>query len=168
MRQTEFLEKLLPMKDMIFRFAMSILSNRTEAEDITQDIYERLWLRRDRLEDCTNLKGFVMTSTRNICLDKIRSAKVHNNKIMDLGHTHSNRTEATGIENFDVREIVDAIVSTLPEKQQTIIHLRDVEGCDMDTICEIMKMESATARVNLSRARRYIKEELTKTMNYGI
>ena len=71
-------------------------------------------------------------------------------------------------EEFDVGSLIDQFIAELPEQQQTILHLRDVEGYEFDTIAEVVGMESATVRVNLSRARRAIKEKMLKTMNFGL
>lgn len=64
--------------------------------------------------------------------------------------------------------LVEKFIAELPEKQQTILHLRDVEGYEFDTIAEVMEMECGTVRVNLSRARHYIKEQIKKSINYGL
>ena len=49
-----------------------------------------------------------------------------------------------------------------------IIHLRDVEGYEFDEIYEATGIELNAIRVNLSRARKTVKHELIKTMNYGL
>jgi RNA polymerase sigma-70 factor (ECF subfamily) len=52
------LARLLPMKDKIFRFARSIVSDYAEAEDVVQDIFERLWVRQSSLEESNNSDYF--------------------------------------------------------------------------------------------------------------
>ncbi|MBO7325266.1 MAG: sigma-70 family RNA polymerase sigma factor, partial [Bacteroidales bacterium] len=55
-----------------------------------------------------------------------------------------------------------------PEKARTVIHLRDVEGYEMEEIADIVGDDVATLRVTLSRARKTIRERTIKIMNYGL
>ena len=56
----------------------------------------------------------------------------------------------------------------LPDKQRIIIHLRDVEGYEFEEIARIIESDETSVRVNLSRARKSIKEQLLNAMNYGV
>ena len=46
--------------------------------------------------------------------------------------------------------------------------MRDVEGYELSEIADIIESDEASVRMNLSRARKRIREELTKIMNYGV
>ena len=54
----------------------------------------------------------------------------------------------------------------LPDKQRIIIHLRDVEGYEFEEIARIIESDEASVRVNLSRARKRVKEQLLNAINY--
>jgi RNA polymerase sigma-70 factor (ECF subfamily) len=58
------------------------------------------------------------------------------------------------------------IIKTLPEQQQTIIQLRDIEGYDFEEIAEILDMNENAVRVNLSRARKKVREILINSKIY--
>jgi len=168
MNQSEFSTRLLPMKDKIFRFARSIVSDEAEAEDITQDIFEKLWVRRETLEQCTNLEGFVMSSVRNLCYDRLRNRQMRTGKLEVIKSETTGHTAGFSADTLDVNEIIGRLIASLPEKQRTVMHMRDIEGFEIDTIAETIQMEIATVRVVLSRARKAVREELTKIMDYGI
>ena len=55
----------------------------------------------------------------------------------------------------------------LPEQQQIILQLRDIEGYEFEEIAEITGINPNAVRVNLSRARKKIRESMTKIENYG-
>ena len=149
----------------MYRFALSIVGCGEDAQDVVQDVMEHLWSSRTRLNP-TNIEAFVMRSVRNASLDRVTGARRRAERMDDLAYL-SNRTTAPRDE-FDVGDLVEQFVAELPERQQTILHLRDVEGYDFDTIAEVVGMESATVRVNLSRARREIKEKMERVMNFGL
>lgn len=168
MDHVEFSERLLPMKDKIFRFARSIVSDQAEAEDVTQDIFEKLWVRRGTLKECTNLEGFVMSSVRNLCYDRLRNRQMKTGKMETIKVEIPRTTAAFEADTVDAAEIAARLIDGLPEKMRMVIHLRDVEGCEIDTISEAVGMDAPTVRVILSRARKNVREQMIKIMNYGI
>jgi len=68
----------------------------------------------------------------------------------------------------DRLSFVEKIVNNLPDKQKLIWQLRDVEGATFEEIAEVVQMEPTAIRVNLSRARKRIKESLEQIDAYGI
>ena len=68
----------------------------------------------------------------------------------------------------DMASLTRRIISSLPDKQRVVIHLRDVEGYDIEEIAEVLGMDEANVRMNLSRARKSVRDELTKLINYGV
>ena len=165
MKDKEFNRTIIPLGDKMYRFALSIVGCGEDAQDVVQDVMEHLWSSRTRVNP-TNIEAFVMRSVRNASLDKVTGARRRAERMDDLAYL-SNRTTAPRDE-FDVGDLVEQFVAELPERQQTILHLRDVEGYDFDTIAEVVGMEPPTVRVNLSRARREIKEKMERAMNFGL
>ena len=163
---TEFVEA----KDAAYRYACSLLHNREEAEDLVQDLYEKLWRRRVLIRH----KGFVplvMTSTRNMCMDILRSRqKGHENAPQNYGGD----VEEEAVmweeerEKEDTAAIVEKLVERLPQKEREAFHLRVVEGLDYPVIAEIMGIAESAARMACSRGRNKVKEELLKIMDYGL
>ena len=158
MDQAEFAARLIPLKDKIFRFARAILSDVSEAEDVTQDVFEKLWKSRGSLDGCTNLEAFVMVSVRNLCYDRLGM----------LRNETDNAAQEWATDHLDTHELLRRAMETLPEKQRTIMHLRDIENYDIDRIAEIVGMEGPTVRVLLSRARKRVRERFKAIMDYGI
>jgi RNA polymerase sigma-70 factor (ECF subfamily) len=61
---------------------------------------------------------------------------------------------------------IRALISRLPEQQQTVIYLRDIEQNEYNEIEEITGLNANAIRVNLSRARKKVRDELLKTWNH--
>ncbi|MBR5891853.1 MAG: hypothetical protein IKZ18_07450, partial [Bacteroidaceae bacterium] len=59
------------VKDAAYRYAVSLLHNPTEAEDLVQDLYEKLWRRRLLLRQ-SGFRSLALTSARNLALDRLR------------------------------------------------------------------------------------------------
>lgn len=155
------------MKDKIFRFARAILSDVSEAEDVTQDIFEKLWREREKCEEVRNLDAFVMVSVRNLCYDRLRHLRLQEKNIAGLKAETASVTAGFSTDDIDMEALLLRIMDSLPPKQRIIIHLRDIEGYDIDEIAPIVGMGEPTVRVLLSRARRSVRDKLTVIMEYG-
>ncbi|MBO5769594.1 MAG: RNA polymerase subunit sigma-70, partial [Bacteroidales bacterium] len=83
MTTTEFNKVIIPLKDSIFRYALSILGNEMDAEDMLQDTYSKLWSMRESLDKFENLDAYVLRMVRNMCIDKLRRERLHEDKLED-------------------------------------------------------------------------------------
>jgi len=153
--------EVLPMRDRIYRFTRSILGDASQAEDAAQDVLERLWRRRNELGRYKNIQAVVMTTAKNVSIDMIRRRK--ETETLERLKTK----ESPAHEMDDTCLIVGKLIEKLPETMRAIIHLRDVEGYEIEEIADIVKHDAPTVRVYLSRARKTVREELIKIMNYG-
>ncbi|MBC8485873.1 MAG: sigma-70 family RNA polymerase sigma factor [Bacteroidetes bacterium] len=158
--------EVLPLKHKLYRFAKRLLKNATETEDIVQEVFIRLWTRRERLSEYKSIEAFAMIITKNLCLDNLKSKR---NNTDELTEKYERMTDATPYEKVELNDTynkVQEIINTLPEQQKMIIHLRDIEGYEFNEIAEIVQISSNTIRVNLSRARKKVRETLINTYNY--
>lgn len=68
----------------------------------------------------------------------------------------------------DSVHLVKRIMADLPDLQRTVIHLRDIEQLEYEEIAETTGLNVNAIRVNLSRARKKVRDEILKIQNYGI
>ena len=137
-----------------------MLENHEDAQDIVQEVFIKLWNLREKLDEYRSVEALAVVMTRNMCLDKL---KVKRYPVENLDNLKTDIQETEKETQPDLSEIVRKIhqlIRTLPEQQQTIIQLRDIEGYDFEEIAEIMEMNENAVRVNLSRARKRIREIL--------
>lgn len=167
MTQSEFLDIVMPFKNKIFRLAKRLLVSREEAEDATQEIFMKLWHNRDQMEGYRNIEAFAMTMTKNFCLDRLKSKHSQNLKIVHNNYQADSSLQKQ-VEVQDSLDWVGKILLELPEQQQIIIQLRDVEQYEFSEIAKMLDMNETAIRVALSRARKAIREKLIKTHNYGV
>ena len=70
--------------DFMFRLACSILGRSDEAEDMMQDVAERILRREERTQEIGNIDAFLTQSVRNACIDHIRRRRDTTPKIPDV------------------------------------------------------------------------------------
>lgn len=161
-----YIDFISEVKDTVYRLALSIVGSVAEAEDITQDIYERVWRARDTVLESQYPRAYVCRMTRNLAIDRMRNDR------RTQGEDGLRRVEALdGDHNTslnDITELTHRIIATLPERQRTTIHMRDVEGYEIEEIAEALASDEVSVRMNLSRARKSVREQILKAMNYGV
>jgi RNA polymerase sigma-70 factor (ECF subfamily) len=168
MKQSDFLNVVLPFKDKIFRLAKRLLVSREEAEDATQELIFKLWRSKEKIADYRNVEAFAMTMTKNYCYDRLKSKQASNLTLIHSNYIEKETSLDKKIEYRDSVNQVHQLIENLPEQQKIIIQLRDVEQYDFDEICAMVAMKPTAVRVALSRARKSIREALTKKHNYGV
>lgn len=149
--------------------ARQILQNEEEAKDVLQDVFLKLWQKREELERVENLEAFAVRMIRNRCLDVIRSRRtVSMEMVKKAEKPEEDSSDTDYLENAEMSGLVKRIITGLPELQRTVIQLRDIEQLEYEEIAEATEMNVNTIRVNLSRARKKVRDEILKIQNYGI
>ncbi len=167
MDSEEFKVKVFVLKDKLYRFSKRILNDEIEAQDVVQDVLLKFWNMRDELHIYNNLEALAMTTVKNMSLDKARRKNTRFSKSDDIKYHTDTIIGAYDMETRDLSLQIKQIINQLPEPQKTIIHLRDVEDYDFEEIVPLVAMSIETIRVNLSRARKKVREEMKKIMSYG-
>ncbi|TDT45547.1 RNA polymerase sigma-70 factor (ECF subfamily) [Maribacter spongiicola] len=168
MKQTEFLNIVLPFKDKLYRLAKRLLVSTEEAEDATQEILIKLWSKKNKMESYNNVEAFAMTMTKNFCLDRLKSKQAGNLKLVHSNYTDASTSLQSELEAKDSINWVERIMAELPEQQKMVLQLRDVEQYEYEEIEKLLDMKPTAIRVALSRARKTVREKLMEKHNYGI
>ena len=168
MKQSEFLKTVMPFKDKVYRLAKRLLVSSEEAEDATQELYFKLWKNKSKLKNYNSIEAFAMTMTKNYCFDRLKSKQANNLKLVHSNYEEKGTSLQKSIEINDSVSLVHKLINNLPEQQKIIIQLRDVEEYEFDEIAKMLNINPTAVRVSLSRARKTIREQLTKQHNYGI
>jgi RNA polymerase sigma-70 factor (ECF subfamily) len=164
----DFKTNILPVSKKLLRFATLFLKDEDEAKDVVQDVFLKLWQKRDELEKVENIEAFAMRMTRNRCLDVVRASKT----ITISAETDRKMKE----ESVDVHKQVEftesanqikKLINQLPDLQRTVMYLRDIEQLTFDEIAVTTELQLNAIRVNLSRARKKVRDEFLKLNEDG-
>ena len=160
MKQSEFLNIVMPFKDKVFRLAKRLLVSTEEAEDATQELYFKLWKNKSKLKDYKSIEAFAMTMTKNYCFDRLKSKQASNLKLVHSNYKENDTSLDRKMELNDSVSIVHELIECLPEQQKLIIQLRDIEQYEYEEIAKMLDLKPTAIRVSLSRARKTIREQL--------
>ena len=129
-----------------------------------------MWNGREQMATIDNMEAWCMRITKNLSLDRLRSKQRRTTDSMQEGF-EIRQESFTPYEKTEIDESmqrVNELINALPEKQRQVMHLRDIEGYSYNEICEILELDMSQVKVNLFRARNFVRERLVKLNAYGL
>ena len=163
MNWTIFNQQVFPIRHKLYRFALRITGNIHEAEDIVQEVLEKVWKTDESQTDhVQNWEAWCMTLTRNRSLDKNRTRNVRRTQAIESAPDRPGQdaNPEQALEGQDVVAHIRQFMQELPEKQRLVMHLRDIEEHSYEEIAEVLNISMEQVKVNLHRARKAIREKL--------
>jgi len=134
----------------VFRFALYLSGNRSQAEDITSETFVRVWTSPETIELAT-VKGYLFTIARNLFLHGLREKSRHSaldRELPDLQAGPHERAE----QKEEVRAMLAAL-QKLPEIDRAALLMRALDGLPYEEISRALQISLASAKVKVHRAR---------------
>lgn len=162
MNPERFKAEVLPIREKLFRIAWKMLEEEQDAEDATQEVFLKLWHMRDTLDHYNSIIAFATTVTKNICIDRLRMRERQDSLDDRFYEKAGSDNPYLQLERKNTENILRAIIEKLPPLQQAILKMKDIEDYEVDQIAEITGTQIEAIRMNLSRARKKVREEYLK------
>lgn len=134
----------------VFRFALYLSGNRSDAEDITAETFVRAWAARDSIEVET-VKGYLFAIAKNLFLKGLRKSARSQPRAgdrPDLG--------ATAYDRIEQRQHLDAVLTAiqkLPPVDRAALVMRTLDELPYQEIARILEITETSAKVKVHRAR---------------
>ena len=138
--------------DTVFRVALNDLRSGTEAEDVTQNVFEKLWKEKKPFLSEEHIKHWLIRVTINECKSLLRSPWRRAENFEDYAAKLSFTTP-------EHSELFYAVMD-LPKKYRLAIYLYYYEGYSTGELAEILKIPSATVATHLRRGRELLRKNL--------
>ena len=172
MKKISFRNDILPLKNELYRLALRITLNPAEAEDIVQETMIKVWNRRDQWDEIESIEAFCLTICRNLSLDKMHKMENQNQSLDEGVHDAPDRSFSSNPEEQAMQQdrlaLIRRLIDALPEKQRTVMQLRDFEGKSYKEIASIMAISEEQVKINIFRARQAIRQKYIETEKYGL
>ncbi len=150
-------------KNMIYGYALYMLKDRMEADDVAQEVLIRLWNNMDSI-NLLAAKSWLMRTTHNLCIDYIRKRK----PVYQIDEEFSEAVEANENESNPLimtqikmaANKIKELIKELPEHLRSVFVLYELEGLKYKEISKTLDLPINTVKVQLLRARRQLQEKL--------
>lgn len=157
----DFQRIFLPMRHKLYRFALKFVHDQMTAEDIVQEVYLRVWAKGDDMLALEHPEAYCMTMTRNLSLNHLKSKNSQHVGLDSVRQQEGYQPAADRVLELGERAAqLHAHIRTLSDRQQLVLHLREVEELTYDQIAETLDISLAMVKSELFRARQNLKRKL--------
>jgi RNA polymerase sigma-70 factor (ECF subfamily) len=147
-----------------------MLGDRTEAEDIAQKVFLRLWKSAGRYRPSAKFTTYLFTITRNLVFNESRRRSRHPQVSIEereqTGARHADPApEARPDEELLHRELgeaIDTAIAALPEKQRIAVVLRRYQEIPYEEIAKVLGVSVSSVKSLLFRARESLRQNLSR------
>ena len=145
----------IPLQERFYRVAYYLLEDRADALDAVQDLYVKLWNRRESLDMIQNPGAYGALLMRNLCIDRIRRFTPAEELSDDLA------AKAPPDEDLVAKETLGLLMQAmerLPDSQRNLVKLHLLQGLSYDEIAAQTGLSPLNIRVQVSLARKKLKK----------
>lgn len=142
----------LNLRSKLHYIALKYLSNDEDTKDALQDTWLKL-KSKGNISDDNEAKNKLVCALRNVCIDKLRKAKMQS-----IEDSRTSKLLYYTMETEDIKNLENLLSKGLSPLQQQIFNLVTHEGYDYELIAEELSMSVEAVRMNMSRARKKIRE----------
>lgn len=165
--QTKYQFLIQQYKNNIYSYSLYMLKNHTDAEDVTQEVFIKIWENLGRF-NILAAKAWIFRSTHNLCIDYLRRRNLNYKYEYSIDENYeellvddkieSNPHAKTHIKMMTSK--VKEAIERLPDKLKSVFVLYEIQGLKYREIGKALEMPINTVKVYLLRARQKLQEEL--------
>jgi RNA polymerase sigma-70 factor, ECF subfamily len=152
-------------KNNIYNYALYMMKNRMDADDITQEVFIKIWNNINNY-NIKAAKSWIMRTTHNLCIDYLRKTQTSQKREVNIDSS-INISGAGTLTDTEVRLRKNLLknkikqgIETLPDNLRSVFILYELQGLKYHEISETLSMPLNSVKVYLMRARKKLQEEL--------
>ncbi len=135
-------------------FSFLIVKNKESAEEIVADIFANIWIKRGTHTVDSNLRGYLMSSTKNRTISFMRKKKIEILSLEDIpyGQSENESTPEKVLISKESGASVEKILSFIPEKSRLIFKMHRFENFKYREIAEVLDISQKTVEKHMGKA----------------
>lgn len=146
-------------------FAVALIKNTAEAEDIVQNSFVKMWENQDRIQIEISPKAYIYRAVKNACLNQIKHKKIREQYQLHVQNSDEINVKETEIEKNELIIRINESIEKMPKQRQAIFKMSRFEGLKYKEIAEKLSISSKTVENHMGLAMKFLKEELKDYLN---
>jgi RNA polymerase sigma-70 factor (ECF subfamily) len=152
----------------VFNVAYKFVGKHDEAEDLTQDIFLKIFKALSTFDRRANFQTWIISISRNLCIDHYRSVRKERQTIArevdatELQPASRERTPYAVAEHHDLRAQLKQALETLPVTLRTAVVLRDLQEFSYQEIADQLRLPEGTVKSRINRGRLELARQLKR------
>ncbi|MET4084036.1 RNA polymerase sigma-70 factor (family 1) [Pedobacter sp. UYP30] len=150
-------------------YVFKISKSKEVTAEIVQDIFLKLWQKREELPQIENIKAYLYSLSRNRSIDYLRKLAREGKVIQALTEYHKKYSNATDqkMDAEDLLLIIEQALYFLSDQKKRIFQLSKIDGMSHDEIAEMTNLSKSTIKNHLSESLKYLREYFRKHPEHG-
>jgi RNA polymerase sigma-70 factor (family 1) len=148
-------------RNKIYSIAYDLTESAGLSEEIVQDVFLKIWLRRETLGTVTSFRAYLFTITRNYVFTTLKKMARRRNLEMPVGQdtdeSYKNNDTEDLMLNREYARILHEAVDRLPERQRQVYLLMKEKGCKREAAATLLHVSPETVKTHLTQAMRSIR-----------
>jgi len=162
-----FNELFMLYHQKLLSLARQYIKSNEGAEEITSELFVKLWLKRHNLSQVINPEVYLFISIKNACLNLIRSEKKRNSIFSPFSSAEESLDqEISSMADGELFKLLDKAIAALPEQRRVIFILIKEDGLKTKAVAEIMGISVRTVENHLYKAIRSLADTLSFYLGY--
>jgi RNA polymerase sigma-70 factor (ECF subfamily) len=152
----------------VFNIAYKFVGKHDQAEDLTQDVFLKLYKSLDTFDRRANFQTWLISVSRNLCIDHYRSVRKERETINrevdpnDLSPVAPTRSPYSALEQRDRVELLRHALDKLAPTLRTAVMLRDIQELSYQEIAERLRLPEGTVKSRINRGRTELARQIQK------
>ena len=163
----EFKQRYMPHHQVLYRVAYHLTGNAQDAEDLLQDLYLKLWQKRDELPDEAMKEAYLVTMIRHLFVDQHRLKRLDTSaELKEEASPPDERSLDHQIDAKDEAQQMEGLSNELPERDAKIIRMHVVDDRSYEEIEQDTGLSQGNIRIIVMRTKKKLKQQfnnITKT-----
>ncbi|MFT7561058.1 MAG: RNA polymerase sigma-70 factor (ECF subfamily) [Flavobacteriales bacterium] len=143
-------------KRQVYSLAMHMLADASEAEDVVQEAFMRLWRNIDKL-DADDAKPWLLHVTRNVAIDFLRKRKPTQEMEHEPACERIEQTPYGSVAKSQLSYWLQKSINSLKEPHKSLIHMADLQQLSIKEIATAMSLSENQVKVYIHRARKQLR-----------
>ena len=140
-------------------FAISKLKDGELAEEIVQEVFVKLWEKREGLE-VSNFKSYLFSSVNNTILNHFKHQQVRRDHAAEMKVVQEDSAEDSEVEFNELQAKVAGLIAEMPEARQRVFKLVKIEGKKYKEVAEELGISVKTVENQMGSALKFLREHL--------
>jgi RNA polymerase sigma-70 factor (ECF subfamily) len=148
--------------ELLYLFSRKYLRNDAEAEELIQQVFLKVWEKRESINPDLSFKAFIFKTVLNDVYNHIRKKRYEKITSNIYHESLPNYNESTQESIFyrNLKEKIDKLINNLPPKRREIFMLSRKSGLSNDDIADALDLSVRTVENQIHRALNYLKKNL--------
>lgn len=147
-------------KNKVYSYSIHLTHSEIIAEDITQEVFMKVWLNRNSLDEINNLEAWIITIARNLCFNQLKKQALEKklNRFANSNFLQENAEDY--ISYKDRLNEITQIVNNLPPQQRIIFNLNRIQGLKNEEIALQLNISVNTVKSHFTKALQTVRQTL--------